>query len=245
MVSGVRVDPSCARVVALNVVIPRFPANVLGLEQPLGRRLAATGVGQRAQPSPPGVPIVPRLHHVTGRAPTTEGLFVFADDGTPGVRTTVSGRGLFGCSLHGCVRVVGTGPSESGPPLLPVPWTPRSALRSHGLSALDASLFACSSGATPAASSTGVCAARRRAAASRLRRPASPLQSFQDAHVRCTPPDLRPPDSRVALPASPALVPARSAPGAVRGARPWAGAGRGRDSCGVARTPGACGQSQR
>ena len=56
----------------------------------------------------------------------------------------------------------------------------------------------------------------------------------QDAHVRCAPPGPRPADGRVALPASPALVSARSAPGAVRGACPRVGGGRGRGSCGLA-----------
>ena len=56
----------------------------------------------------------------------------------------------------------------------------------------------------------------------------------QVAHVRCAPPGPRPSDGRVALPASPALVSARSAPGAVRGACPRVGGGRGRGSCGLA-----------
>ena len=42
----------------------------------------------------------------------------------------------------------------------------------------------------------------------------------QDAHVRPTPPGPRPADGGVALSASAALVPTRSAPGAVRGPRP-------------------------
>ena len=56
----------------------------------------------------------------------------------------------------------------------------------------------------------------------------------QNAHVRRAPPGPRPADGRVALPASPALVSARSAPGAVRGACPRVGGGRGRGSCGLA-----------
>ena len=56
----------------------------------------------------------------------------------------------------------------------------------------------------------------------------------QVAHVRCTPPGPRPADRRVALPASAALVPARSAPGAVRGASPRVGRDRGRGSRRVA-----------
>ena len=56
----------------------------------------------------------------------------------------------------------------------------------------------------------------------------------QNAHVRRPPPGPRPADGRVALPASPALVSARSAPGAVRGACPRVGGGRGRGSRGVA-----------
>ena len=47
---------------------------------------------------------------------------------------------------------------------------------------------------------------------------------------RCTPPGPRAADRRVALPASAALVPARSAPGAVRGASPRVGRDRGRGS---------------
>ncbi len=56
----------------------------------------------------------------------------------------------------------------------------------------------------------------------------------QNAHVRRAPPGPRPTDGRVALPESPALVSARSAPGAVRGACPRVGGGRGRGSCGLA-----------
>ena len=56
----------------------------------------------------------------------------------------------------------------------------------------------------------------------------------QNAHVRCAPPGPCPTDGRVALPASAALVPARSAPGAVRGASPRVGRDRGRGSRRVA-----------
>ena len=60
----------------------------------------------------------------------------------------------------------------------------------------------------------------------------------QNAHVRCVPPGARPGDGRVALPATPALVLARSAPGALRGPCPRVGGGRGRGSRGLARSPG-------
>ena len=67
----------------------------------------------------------------------------------------------------------------------------------------------------------------------------------QDANGRHGPPDPRPGHSRVAAPTSAALVPSRGAPGAVRGACPRVGGGRGRGSCGVARPPGFGAQSRR
>jgi hypothetical protein len=67
----------------------------------------------------------------------------------------------------------------------------------------------------------------------------------QNAHVRRTPPGPRAGHGRVALLASPALVPRGGVPGAVRGACPRVGGGRGWGSRGVAGPAGAGAQSQR
>ena len=86
---------------------------------------------------------------------------------------------------------------------------------------------------------------RGMSSASRSPRPGSRTRSRSKRARSRRPPGPCPGGGRVGLPASAALVPSRSAPGAVRGARRRSRARRGRGARGVGGPPGAGAQSPR